>query len=148
VLHSLAPLPLLFPFSQQHSALLVVSVCFVFVGGLIVVLNGCFLHGVFLLSFWCAHVGSVLSSTYRCQRTSAVLMVLSSTESTTVPWLLLYHSIYIVPLLCCAYKKTKTKKNELYRLTFFGNFVQGLYRYPTSATPMLVAKDFLVVLWW
>jgi hypothetical protein len=30
-------------------------------------------------------------------------MVLSSTEGSTVPWRLLYNSIYIFPLLCCAY---------------------------------------------
>lgn len=54
-------------------------------------------------AFGCAHVWSVLSSTYPRLRTSVVLTVLSSTEGTTVPWRLPYDSIYIVPLLCSAY---------------------------------------------
>ena len=36
-------------------------------------------------------------------------------------------------------------QNELYRLTFFENFDQGHNRYPTSATPKMVAKDFRVM---
>jgi hypothetical protein len=114
-----------FSFLSANNTLLslFVSVCFVFVGGLIVVLNGCFLHGVFLLSFWCAHVGSVLSSTYCCLRTSAVLMVLSSTEGTTVPWRQPYNSIYIVPLLCFGYSTHGDVKYwECHSTRYLGGF--------------------------
>jgi len=77
----------------------------------------------FLLSFWCAHVGSVLSSTYCCLRTSAVLMVLSSTEGTTVPWRQPYNSIYIVPLLCCAYSTHGDVKYwECHSTRYLGGF--------------------------
>ena len=62
--HSLPPLPLLFPFSQQHSALLVCECFFVFLG-LIVVSNGCvewlfppwwffdWVSGVLMLGLYC-----------------------------------------------------------------------------------------------
>ena len=77
LLHSLAPLPLLFPFSQQHSALLVCECLFCFCWMVDCCVEWLFPPWCsFWLSFWCAHVGSVLSSTYRCLRTSAVLMVL------------------------------------------------------------------------
>ena len=41
--------------------------------------------------------------------------------------------------------KFKISERIIYRLTWFGNFYQERNRYPTSATPMMVAKDFRVV---
>ena len=68
-----------FSFLSANNTLLslFVSVCFVFVGGLIVVLNGCFLHGVFFIEFlvcsrWVRTVFYILLSTYQCSTHGAV----------------------------------------------------------------------------
>ena len=42
----------------------------------------------------------------------------------------------------CAMKREVKMQNELYRLTFLRTFDQRHNRYPTSATPTIVAKDF------
>jgi hypothetical protein len=138
MLHSLAPSPLLFPFHQQPSALLVCELLFCFFWRVDCCVEWLFLHGDFLIEFpVCSRgVRTVVyipsSTTYCCLRTCVLLMVLSSTGSTTVPWRLPYcNSFYIVPLLCSTYC---THGAVLY-LEYHSTFLASIQQYYCSTLP-------------